>query len=253
MPRVLAGCIATYTPPFGRAWLNLVVWKNPTILIWSGNSLKTYKLHLIRHGLTQGNMDGIYMGGGLDQPLCGAGRRQLEDLRDRFAYPRVGLLYSSPMLRAVQSAEILYPDVLERYVLEDLRECRFGVFENRRVEELMENEDFRKWLDPKSDFVPEGGESGREFASRSARALLGMLEHMAKAGIHEAACVTHGGVIMSMLGQLALPRRPGSQWMADNGTGYTVQADAGMIMRDQLVEAVDVVPHGYLDEQQPDE
>ncbi len=32
--------------------------------------MKTYRLHLIRHGLTQQNLDGIYMGGGLDMPLC---------------------------------------------------------------------------------------------------------------------------------------------------------------------------------------
>ena len=210
--------------------------------------MKTYKLHLIRHGLTQGNVDGIYMGGGLDLPLCEEGRHQLEDLQQRFTYPRAGLVFSSPMKRAKQSAEILYPQSLEKYVLEDLRECRFGAFEGRQAAELMEDADFIKWLDPKSDFVPEGGESGREFANRCARGLLGMLEHMAKTGISEAACVTHGGVIMSMLGQLALPRKPGSQWMADNGCGYTVQATAAMIMRDQLVEAVDVVPAGYLDQ-----
>ncbi len=32
--------------------------------------MKTYKLHLIRHGLTQGNLDGLYVGGGTDMPLC---------------------------------------------------------------------------------------------------------------------------------------------------------------------------------------
>lgn len=209
--------------------------------------MKTYRLHLIRHGLTQGNLDGIYIGGGLDMPLCEEGRRTLEALKTRFAYPRVDILYLSPMKRAIESAGILYPGAGQRMVLKDLRECRFGVFEGRRAEELMEDEQFRQWMNPKSDFVPEGGESGQAFARRCAAALLGMLEHMAKNGIGSAACVTHGGVMMSMLGQLALPRRAGSQWMADNGCGYTVQADAAMIMRDQLVEAVDIVPQGYLD------
>ena len=35
--------------------------------------------------------------------------------------------------------------------------------------------------------------------------------------------------------------------MTDPGCGYTVRTDAAMWMRDGLVEAVDIVPFGYLD------
>ena len=35
--------------------------------------------------------------------------------------------------------------------------------------------------------------------------------------------------------------------MADPGCGYTVQCDTAMWMRDKIVEAVDVLPYGYLD------
>ena len=63
----------------------------------------------------------------------------------------------------------------------------------------------------------------------------------------EAACVTHGGVIMNMLSQHALPFRKPEEWMTDPGAGYSVRLDAEMWMRDHLAEAYDVVPHGYLD------
>ena len=59
--------------------------------------------------------------------------------------------------------------------------------------------------------------------------------------------MTHGGVIMSMLSQRALPSRKPEQWMAGPGCGYTVQTDIELWMRDSLVEAIDVVPFGYLD------
>ena len=36
--------------------------------------MKNYRLYLVRHGVTQGNLDGIYMGSGTDQPLCAQGR-----------------------------------------------------------------------------------------------------------------------------------------------------------------------------------
>ena len=51
--------------------------------------MKYYKLHLIRHGLTQGNLDGRYIGSGTDLPLCAEGRAQLEELKAKFQYPDV--------------------------------------------------------------------------------------------------------------------------------------------------------------------
>ena len=34
--------------------------------------MKTFKLHLIRHGMTAGNLQGLYIGSGTDIPLCDA-------------------------------------------------------------------------------------------------------------------------------------------------------------------------------------
>ena len=45
--------------------------------------MKNYRLYLVRHGVTQGNLDGIYMGSGTDQPLCAQGAAQLEDPMSR--------------------------------------------------------------------------------------------------------------------------------------------------------------------------
>ena len=51
--------------------------------------LYTSKLNLIRHGLTQGHLDGRYIGSGTDLPLCAEGRAQLEELKAKFQYPDV--------------------------------------------------------------------------------------------------------------------------------------------------------------------
>ncbi len=59
--------------------------------------------------------------------------------------------------------------------------------------------------------------------------------------------MTHGGVIMSMLSQRAVPTRRPEQWMGRPGCGYTVQTDVQLWMRDKLVEAIDIVPFGYAD------
>ena len=170
--------------------------------------MKTFKLHLIRHGITAGNLQGLYIGSGTDIPLCDEGRAQLADLKERFEYPQVDTVFSSPLMRAVETANILFPG---------------------------------------SGFVPEGAEPTEAFHARCSETLLKLFEYMIRMDVTEAACVTHGGVIMSMLSQRALPSRHPEQWMADPGCGYTVQTDVQLWMRDRLVEAIDIVPFGYAD------
>ena len=131
--------------------------------------------------------------------------------------------------------------------LHDLREMAFGKFEGRAVQELVKDPEFAQWMDPTSRTVPEGAEDRQMFFNRTSSMLMKMFEYMLRTHTEEAACVTHGGVIMSMLSQRALPSRHPEQWMADPGCGYTVQTDVQLWMRDRLVEAIDIVPFGYAD------
>ena len=62
------------------------------------------KILLIRHGKTAGNLEKRYIGR-TDEPLCDAGISELKQTR----FPRCGVLVSSPMLRCVQSAALLFP------------------------------------------------------------------------------------------------------------------------------------------------
>ena len=120
--------------------------------------MKTFKLHLIRHGMTAGNLQGLYIGSGTDIPLCDEGRAQLNELKERFEYPQVDTVFSSPLLRAVETANILFPDAKHTFTVHDLREAGFGKFENKPVKELVHDEDFKKWITPGSGYVPEGAE-----------------------------------------------------------------------------------------------
>lgn len=205
-----------------------------------------YKLHLIRHGLTEGNLQGRYVGSGTDLPLCEQGRADLQELAARYEYPHADLVFTSPLLRAKQTADILYPGV-RAIALQDLREMNFGVFENRLITELAKNPAFAAWMDPTSDAVPEGAESRAAFAKRADGMLMKLFEFMLKTHTQEAACITHSGMILHMLANHALPQRRPEDWATDPGCGYSLRLDAAMWMRDHLAEAYDVVPRGYLD------
>ena len=209
--------------------------------------MKTFKLHLIRHGITAGNLQGLYIGSGTDIPLCDEGRAQLAELKERFEYPQVDTVFSSPLMRAVETANILFPNAAHQFSVHDLREAGFGVFENHPVKELVKDENFKKWITPGSGFVPEGAEPTEQFHARCADSLMKLFEYMIRMDVTEAACVTHGGVIMNMMANHVLPQHKPEEWMTDPGCGYSLRLDAEMWMRDHIAEAFDIVPYGYLD------
>ena len=151
--------------------------------------MKYYKLHLIRHGLTEGNLKGLYIGSGSDLPLCAEGRAQLKTLKKDFGYPQVPLVFTSPMLRATQTAEILFPGV-RQIELHDLREMAFGKFEGKPLQQLVKDPEFAQWMDPTSRTVPQGAEDRQMFFNRTSAMLMKMFEYMLKTHTEEAACVT---------------------------------------------------------------
>ena len=200
--------------------------------------MRNYQLYLIRHGITEGNLKGLYVGSGTDLPLCEEGRSQLYALRDRFTYPEVNTVFSSPLSRAVETAEILFPSASKKLVIQDLREMAFGVYEGKEVKSLVKDPDFARWMDPTSGYTPPHAEAAPDFHTRCRETLMKLFEYMMRTGTHEAACVTHGGVIMSMLSQRALPSRHPEQWMADPGCGYTVQTDKGKPTNSEFIAMI---------------
>ena len=65
--------------------------------------MKNYYLYLIRHGLTQGNLDGKYIGQ-TDLSLCPQGAQAIRALAAQDVYPEVEKVYSSPLARSLETA-----------------------------------------------------------------------------------------------------------------------------------------------------
>ena len=128
--------------------------------------MKTYKIHLIRHGLTEANIKGQYVGNRTDLPLCDEGVDELRALRDTVSYPDIERLYTSPMLRCKQTAGILCPDT-EYTVIDQFAEYDFGAFEGKTAKELEKTEEFALWTAGKIP-APPGGESTENFIRRLA-------------------------------------------------------------------------------------
>ncbi|WMJ83586.1 histidine phosphatase family protein [Oscillospiraceae bacterium LTW-04] len=203
----------------------------------------TYKLHLIRHGMTEGNRVGRYVGR-MDIPICKEGREELLMLKEKYEYPAVQEVYCSPLLRCIQTAEILYPDE-PRTVVEDLMELSLGDFEGKYIDALQEDPAYLDWIANSLHSTPPGAlETSEQFGARIGGALNAIFMNMTQNRITEAAIIAHGGVFMGLLAAFAMPRAPMGEWALGNGTGYTIRMSTGLWMRDQVVEVIGSVPVG---------
>lgn len=200
--------------------------------------MRTYKIHLIRHGLTDGNLKGQYIGR-TDLPITPEGVKELQMLRETVDYPNVPIVYSSPMLRCRQSAKILFPDN-EISIVDNLKEYDFGDFEGKTAGELEIDPAYIEWTSGKASGTP-NGEDNAEFAKRIALGINEIIRDMMEKSIYRSAVIMHGGTIMTFLAACALPRRHLAEWATGNGRGYTILVDPTIYGRTGAVEVIDII------------
>ncbi len=201
--------------------------------------MRTLKIHLIRHGATDANVLGQYIGSKTDMPLSPEGLNELRLLKENMEYPEIERLYSSPMLRAKQTGAVLFPDK-EIIGVENLTEYDFGIFESKTAYELENNPDFLKWASGKLDTAPEG-ESNTDFIKRLCVGLNQIVLDMLDKGIENAGVIMHGGAIMMLLGATAVPRHKPVEWTADAGRGYSLLITPSLYHKSGIVEVYDII------------
>jgi probable phosphoglycerate mutase len=148
-----------------------------------------------RHGETDWNIAGILQGW-TDVPINDQGRRQAYELVGNFSHSKFSKIYSSPLIRSLETAEIiarsLRLDPPGRH--EGLKERNFGVFQGIPKSELADlNPVVLQQIlkrNPATDF--EQGESMDEFADRVLDAIVRIAEPNAGKRI---LAVTHGWVM----------------------------------------------------------
>lgn len=200
--------------------------------------MRTYKIHLIRHGMTEGNLNGQYIGR-TELPVTPEGITELRNLKESIEYPFVDKVYSSPMLRCRQTAKVLFPEY-EPIVVPNLIEFDFGDFEGKTAAELEKSPEFMDWASGKRNDVP-GGEDNTEFAKRICLAINEIVRDMMGNGIYESAVLMHGGTIMMFLASCALPRHSLIEWMVDNGRGYSILVNPSLYQSSGVVEVTKLI------------
>lgn len=196
--------------------------------------MKNYYLYLIRHGLTQGNLDGKYIGQ-TDLSLCPQGAQAIRALAAQDVYPEVEKVYSSPLARCLETAEIIYPEH-KLMIVDEISEMNFGEFENKTQQQLQDLPDYTKWLRGGADACPPNGERFGSFTERCAEGLDIIFQDMSQHDIQRAACVTHGGVITNLLAGFGLPKGRPADFMCGPGEGFEIILSAFMWQRGPAFE-----------------
>ena len=153
---------------------------------------------LARHGETDDNRQPLRFQGWRDTPLNDTGRRQAAELAERVAGLGVRALWSSDLIRARETAEIVGAGLgLEVRLDARLREANRGLWEGRLFDDVAreEPERFAAWMQAGDQWRFPAGESLQEQQDRVAACV----EEVRATGELPALVVCHGGSIRVML------------------------------------------------------
>ena len=148
------------------------------------------ELYLVRHGETEWSRSGQHTSV-TDLPLTDVGRRQAASLNGGLNPADFGLVLSSPMRRAVDTAELAgFTGDHQAEVCDDLVEWAYGDYEGLTSEEIAERDpDWDLWRDG----CP-GGESPAEVVDRLTR-VVGRVQN---SGVDRAIAFAHGHTLRSL-------------------------------------------------------
>jgi probable phosphoglycerate mutase len=147
---------------------------------------------LARHGETDWNRENRFQGHA-DPPLNETGRGQAAELAAALANEPLAAVYSSPLRRAFETAQIVgVPHGLEPVPADALREVDVGSWQGLTRTEIEERfpEQFARWLD-----YEQGWEDGESYDEMGQRVLAALLQLAAAHEGQRILAVSHRGPV----------------------------------------------------------
>ncbi|WP_022749167.1 histidine phosphatase family protein [Lachnobacterium bovis] len=186
----------------------------------------SFKMALVRHGKTHGNLEGRYIGK-TDECLTDKGIIELKQMKDDKFYPACSVVFSSPLIRCSQTAKIVFENK-EIFLNSNLEEMDFGRFEGKNYNDLKENSYYQKWIDSNGEIPFPEGEDKESFIKRVGQGFDEILQlcydlfsnfYINMKDV-DFAIVAHGGTIMAIMNILL--GEGYYEYRVKNGRGYIV-------------------------------
>lgn len=136
-------------------------------------------IYLTRHGQTLWNIEKRLQGRG-NSPLTEEGIERAKELRDRIKDIHIDIIYSSPIERALTTANIIKGDKSIEVITDDgLMEMCFGDYEGKITDEVMKenpNWDISLIMKGNTELTAPNGENLAEVRDRVARSMNKIIE-----------------------------------------------------------------------------
>jgi len=157
------------------------------------------KIFLCRHGQTTSDIEDRY-GGDFEDYLTDTGREQAEGLADKLAGNNIEIIFSSPKIRAMETAELLKSKLgVEIQVKNGLRERNhYGILTGMIKAEAREK--YPQEVEKVKTYLTNatGGENYEDFKVR----IKSIWEEILNSGFKTAAIVSHGGPIRMLFREI---------------------------------------------------
>ncbi len=181
-------------------------------------------IHLIRHGQTDFNKQGIIQGSGIDSDLNETGRWQASRFYEFYKEQNYHHIYTSKLKRAIQSVEGFIDKGIGHTPLEEFNEINWGIMEGRRSSPetaLMYDKIIRQWSNGDVNSAIDEGETPLEMYERQAK---GMQLLMSKTNEEHVLICMHGRALRSFLCLLTgVPLKEMERWQHDNLCLYELE------------------------------
>lgn len=155
--------------------------------------------YIFRHGETAFNAQRRMQGSGTDMGLTELGKKQAFDLAEKLCPCGVEAVFSSPLKRALETAEVVACAAkCDVFVKNDLRECFYGDAEGMPVKRVCEkfSDVYKNWNDPEVwDIAYPNGESKRTALHR----IWFQIEELKQQPYQVMGIAMHGGTMASLL------------------------------------------------------
>jgi len=202
-------------------------------------------LYCVRHGESLYNAEGRVQGQS-DVALSEFGRRQSEAVAATLAEKPLDAIYSSPLRRAIETAEVVARRTgLPVRTDPRLKEVNAGVFQDRLRADLERKfpGELARWTSEDLDYVIPGGESRRQLIARGRAAL----QAIARTDYRHVAVIAHGRLLTVSLKHLVGLAPTDPPHSLQNGSITTVRcntADRFEVLAWDQVDHLDTVGLG---------
>jgi broad specificity phosphatase PhoE len=182
--------------------------------------------HLLRHGEPNvfGRINGRLPGVGLSANGCA----EIRAVASRLAEEKIGAIYSSPLQRTRETAEIVADRLgLPVQYREDVIELDFGEWTGLTADEIRKDERWQMWANCRSIAAIPGGESWRQVQDRVVHALFDLQRLHPDESL---VVVSHGDVIRAgLLFALGMPLDFGTRLEVGLASLSTIRLDGSGI------------------------